>query len=332
MNKSKRNELFFLLSGSLIFFTVFKPPGFDPDYYNYLSLFEKTYNMVISHDYMFIYSLISFYSYKYNIGFFSVLIIYGAFGFYLKYYVISKFEDKLFLLLSYILWCYFIYDITTIRVSLALGIVLFGMYQTNCGKGWYKYILLACAVHISCVLFFVSISNIRIKGLYNILILIVMMLVGIFLSNDLIYKYFIDLLTQIPIAKVQIYIDLYLSRGGESLSIFSPSMMFVFMIYSIYILWLSPKRKNKTEFEVTISNMIFFGLSSYFLLFLIPVFAVRISQLFLFFFPFFIVYVISYFNKNVTLYIKFLFVIVGVIYFYRFIYMNEIYNWSSILL
>ncbi|HAV7719071.1 TPA: O34 family O-antigen polymerase [Escherichia coli] len=130
--------LFFFLISGLITLSTIKPEGFDHDYKQYLYLFELYKNSIdLGFGYevepLFIYlsRLVNFF----NGGIVALLFIYTAVALICKCIFIKRCTKKtsqlVFFVFLYSVIFYPIHELTQIRISLALGLLLWGSLQKN---------------------------------------------------------------------------------------------------------------------------------------------------------------------------------------------------------
>lgn len=317
----------------LVFFTGLRPPGFDPDYYNYLkTLNYSPSNFNFTKIEPFYWLLVYFNQLLFGASKYSFFLIFAFLFVYLSLKAINKFSiNPLFSILLYLFLIYPHFGLIQIRNGVALAIALFAVHDLldNRKDKFYIKIVFASLWHYSLIAFLIlAFFNKKKFNYFWLLVPIIAYLFSFVLTLDNVYNissyapHFIKW-------KVQTYI--YIIRHEDIFNVInlynlkSVTIILVFYLSSFMV----SKSKYPDKYKIIFyTKIIGFSIALWFMFKNIPIFSFRLSNNFMVFVIFLIPLLVSKFVKNERWLLKTLFLVTFLILSYNQYVRHEIFDWS----
>lgn len=318
--KMIKSILFVFLGFILVIIAAFRGPGLDRDYLNYVGMFNdyETENLEPA------FFLIS--KFIHSIGGTPILLFafFATIGVALKMFAIKQLTELYFFsLIIYFTNFYMLHEMTQIRVGVACGFLLLcirPIYKRNF-KIFFLYAMLGISFHFTALLIFpLWFAFYKVPKKWMALAIP---------FGYLVFFLGINFITVVPIPGIQDKIELYqqFQEMGyverEIVNVFS--LLFLIRIFVYYILlWKYDLITHNNKYTPLLMNIYLAGLICYLIFANMPVFAIRISELFMIVEIILIPSLIYIFRPFIVG--KFLTVIVGMGVFFMFLFYTKLFT------
>lgn len=277
----------YLLKAIMIFLFLmcaFRSEFVDRDYTNYITLiFASANNLFYPIELSF--KLISFIAVNILDGYYFVFIIFALISISLKYSIIKK--SSPFLLLSVLVYysnTFLLQDMTQIRAGVAGAIVLYSVLQYAKNKNIMSFVMLivlASTFHITALLFFIVLAFDTNVVSRRYIFIYFLTLIGAYCCYYLGVN-FITLLRYIPVSYVQYKFSDYISQaqGADFVPVNIFSVMQILHLLIVILSFVFSRKNILSHDKVLFIKIYSLSPLAFIILSSMPVFALRVSELF----------------------------------------------------